>query len=141
VATLGRIPGTDRFSDLERHTNNESIPGALIFRVESSLLYFNVEYVRETILTRVRAESVPPKMVVCDLSASPHVDLQSAGSLHTLADELSASGITLQVVEARSSVRDRLRAAGLDQKLGGINRFRTVAQLVAEFEAPPAIPS
>ncbi len=35
----------DRFTDMERHPTNESIPGVLLFRVESSLLYFNVEYV------------------------------------------------------------------------------------------------
>jgi MFS superfamily sulfate permease-like transporter len=106
----------------------------MIFRVESSLLYFNVDYVRETILARVRAETTSPKLVLCGLLASPHVDLQSASSLHELADELAASGISMQVVEARSSVRDRLRAAELDEKLGGIDRFRTVAQVVADFE-------
>ena len=135
VATLGRIPGTNRFSDLERNPDNKSVPGALIFRVESSLLYFNVEYVRETILARVRADSTPPKLVVLDLSATPHVDLQSGATLNTLADELATTAIGLQVVEARSSVRDRLRAAELDKKLGGIDRFRTVAQVVADFEA------
>jgi SulP family sulfate permease len=38
VAYLGRIPGTNRFSDLERHPDNEPIPGALLFRVEAALL-------------------------------------------------------------------------------------------------------
>src|SRR6185295_16321161 len=123
----------------ERNPDNESVPGVLIVRVESSLLYFNVDYVRDTILARVRAEAVPPKLVVCDLSASPHVDLQSATTLHTLADELVASGISLQVVETRSSVRDRLRAAGLHEKLGGIDRFRTVAQVIEDFEQGTAV--
>src|ERR1041384_7753157 len=53
VARLGRIPGTGRFSALPRHPATEAIPGLLIFRVESSLLYFNVEYVREAILRSV----------------------------------------------------------------------------------------
>jgi MFS superfamily sulfate permease-like transporter len=35
VAFLGRIPGTRRFSDMERHPDNEATPGALIFRPES----------------------------------------------------------------------------------------------------------
>jgi MFS superfamily sulfate permease-like transporter len=105
----------------------------MIFRVEASLLYFNMDHVRDAVLNRVRRESIPPKLVLCDLSASPHVDLQSAEALGRLADELEASGIRLQVVEARSSVRDRLRAEGLDEKLGGIDRFRTVAQVVEHF--------
>ena len=46
IAFLGRIPGSRRYSDIERHPDNENIPGALIFRVESSILYFNTDYVR-----------------------------------------------------------------------------------------------
>lgn len=137
VAFLGRIPGTRRFSDRARHPDNEPVPGVLIFRVEASLLYFNIDYIRERVLDRVRRESVPPRLVLCDLSTSPHVDLQSAHALAGVADELAALGIRMQVVEARASVRDRLRAEGFDEKLGGIDRFQTVAQAVEDFERQP----
>jgi high affinity sulfate transporter 1 len=130
VACLGRIPGTRRFSDRERHKDNELIQGVLIFRPESGLVYFNVDHVCETILDRVRAEPAPPKLVVLDLSAAPRVDLQSAHALGGLADELAAAGSRVQAVEARSTVRDRLRDAGMDGKLGGINRFTSVADVV-----------
>jgi MFS superfamily sulfate permease-like transporter len=133
VALLGRIPGSRRFSDRQRHPDNELIPGVLIFRPESGLLYFNVDHVCATILERVRAEPSPPKMVVLDLSAAPHVDLQSAHALAGLADELTADGIRFQTVEARSSVRDRLRNEAVDNKLGGVNRFTSVADLVDSF--------
>ena len=63
VAFLGRIPGTRRFSDRERHPDNELIPGVLIFRPESGLVYFNMDHVRDTIVDRVRAEATPPKLV------------------------------------------------------------------------------
>jgi hypothetical protein len=53
-----------------------------------------------------------------------------------LADELQAAGARLQVVEARSSVRDRLRAEGVDAKLGAVNRFTSVADAVEEFVKP-----
>jgi high affinity sulfate transporter 1 len=130
VAFLGRIPGTDRFSDRERHSDNELIKGILIFRPESSLVYFNVDHIREVITSRVRAEPTPPQLVVIDLSTAPTVDLQSAQTLAGLSDELQSAGVRLQIVEARSSVRDRLRNEGLDQKLGGINRFTSVANAV-----------
>jgi hypothetical protein len=38
VAFLGRIPGMDRYSDLDRNPDNEPVPGALLFRCEASLL-------------------------------------------------------------------------------------------------------
>jgi MFS superfamily sulfate permease-like transporter len=133
VALLGRISGTRRFSDLERHHDNELIPGVLIFRPESSLLYFNVDHVCDSIVERVRTEPTPPRLVVIDLSASPHVDLQSAHTLARMAEELTAKGIRFCAVEARASVRDRLRAEGADKKLGGVNRFTTVADAVENF--------
>ena len=133
VAQLGRIPGTNRYSDRERNPENQLVPGAIIFRVEASLFYFNVEYVHDSVIEQVN-NSHDVRLVVLDLSTSPHVDLQSAHTLAVLAEELTERGIRLQVVEARSSVRDRLRAEGLDEKLGGINRFRGVAQVIEEFE-------
>ena len=55
VALLGRIPGTRRFSDCERHQDNQLIPGVMIFRPESALVYFNVDNVCDAILSRVHA--------------------------------------------------------------------------------------
>jgi sulfate permease, SulP family len=134
VALLGRIPGTRRFSDRERHPKNEPTPGVLIFRPEASLLYFNIEHICDTIQDRVRSESTPPKLVVLDLSAAPYVDLQSAHTLAALARELAAAGLQMQTVETRSSVRDRLRGEGLDANLGAVNRFASVADAVESFQ-------
>jgi MFS superfamily sulfate permease-like transporter len=140
TAFLGRIPGTRRFSDRARHPDNELIPGVLIFRPESGLVYFNVDHVCETILDRVHAESPAPKLVVLDLSAAARMDLQSAHSLAGMADELNAQGIRFQAVEARSFVRDRLRSEGVDARLGGIDRFTSVADVVDSFQGREAFP-
>jgi high affinity sulfate transporter 1 len=133
VALLGRIPGTRRFSDCDRHPDNELIPGVMIFRPESALIYFNVDNVYEAILSRVRVEATPPKLVVLDLSAAPIVDMQSAHTLASMADELTGMSIHFHAVEPRSSVRDRLRREGVDIKLGGIDRFTTVADVIDHF--------
>jgi high affinity sulfate transporter 1 len=134
VAVLGRIPGTRRFSDHERHPDNELIPGVLIFRPESGLMYFNMDHVRDTIVDRIRAETTPPRLVVLDLSAAPRVDMHSAQMLGSVANELTATGIRVQAVEARSSVRDRLRAQGIDEHVSQINRFTSVADAVEDFQ-------
>src|SRR6266403_463349 len=134
VALLGRIPGTRRFSDCDRHADNELIPRVMIFRPESALIYFNVDNVCDAILNRARAAPKLPKLVVLDLSAAPLVDMQSAHTLAGMADELIAKGIQFHAVEPRSSVRDRLRHEGVDSKLGGVNRFTTVADVIEYFQ-------
>jgi sulfate permease, SulP family len=142
VAQLGRIPGTRRFSDSERHPDNEPVSDVLIVRPESGLVYFNIDHVRDSILDAVHARPTPPRLVVIDLSASPHVDVQSAEVLAELGDELGAEGIQVQAVEARASVRDRLRTAGADAKLGGVNRFRSVADVLdAAADDTPSAPA
>ena len=134
VGLLGRIPGTRRFSDCERHPDNELIPNVQIFRPESGLVYFNVDNVYEAILDHINAGSALPKLVILDLSAAPLIDLQSAYTLAAMADELTAKGVRFQAVEPRSSVRDRLRHEGIDGKLGGINRFTSVADVIDHFQ-------
>ena len=67
-------------------------------------------------------------------ATAAHVEMQSAHTLAELAEELKAAGSPVQLVEARSSVRDRLRNEALDAKLGGINRFTTVADAVESFQ-------
>ena len=60
VTELARIPGTTHFADRVPPPENESIPGVLVVRCESSLLYFNVEFVRERLFEMLIAFSEPP---------------------------------------------------------------------------------
>jgi high affinity sulfate transporter 1 len=134
VAFLGRIPGTRRFSDQERHPDNEPTPGILAFRVESSIFYFNTEHVFDAVMNRLDTAKQPIKLVVCDLSTSPAVDLAGARLFLTLYEELARHGVTLRLVEARSSVRDMLRLEGVEDKVGRIDRFHSLADVIENPE-------
>ena len=91
-------------------------------RPEASLLYVNARSVLETVMASVLENGSKIRAVVCDLSASPYLDLAGARILHALHDELAAQGIALQIVGARGRVRDLLRADGLAEKVGGLER-------------------
>jgi MFS superfamily sulfate permease-like transporter len=134
VAFLGRIPGTRRFSDLARHQDNERIPGVLAFRVESGIVYFNVDHVFRVVLDRVEAELKTLRLVICDLSTSPNIDLAGAKMLLELQTELAKRGVILHLVEAHASVRDLLRIEGAEERVGRIDRFETVADVIEHFQ-------
>ena len=132
VAFLGRIPGTGSYSDLARHPENETLPGAIAFRPEVSVIYVNADAVLEAVLRRVSDRDAPDiRLVVCDLSASPYLDLAGAHMLRELHAELSRRNISLRVVGARGRVRDLLRADGMEEKLGGLDRAVTLDRLLA----------
>ncbi len=115
---------------MARHPENEAVPGVLAFRVEASLVYFNVDHVLETVLGRVQ---IDPELrrVVYDLSNTPYVDVAGARMLKRLHDELASKKIEFRVVGAHSEVRDRLRFEKLQDWVGPINRHVTLGQAVA----------
>jgi sulfate permease, SulP family len=136
VAFLGRVPGTNSFSDLARHSDNEELPNVIAFRPEASLLYVNADSVLEAVLHRVsESDLTKVRLVVCDLSASPHVDLAGSRMLHQLHDELTRLGIELRIVAARGRVRDLLRADGIGEKVGGLNRLVTLDGLLGGLQS------
>jgi sulfate permease, SulP family len=132
VAFLGRIPGTNNYSDLDRHPENEALPGVIAFRPEASLIYVNADTVLESVLGRVRAADPRDlNLVVCDLSTAPYIDLAGSRMLHELHGELIGRGIALRIVGAHGSVRDLLRADGVEGKVGKLDRVVTVVDLLS----------
>jgi len=132
VAFLGRIPGTNSYSDLARHPENEALAGVIIFRPEASVMYINADAVLESVLSRLGTAGVSDiRLMVCDLSASPYLDLAGSRMLHELHRELAVRGIAFRIVGARGRVRDLLRADGMDKKVGGLDRIMSVDRLVS----------
>jgi high affinity sulfate transporter 1 len=130
VAFLGRIPGTSSYSDVARHSDNEPLTEAIVFRPEASLIYVNADYVKDAVFDRVQAAPAGLRLVVCDLSASPYLDLAGSRILHELHGELARRGVGLRIVGAHGAVRDLLRADGLDAKVGGLDRAATLDGLL-----------
>jgi sulfate permease, SulP family len=127
VAFLGRVPGTDSYSDMDRHPENEPLRDVIVFRPEASLIYVNADAVLETVLTRLR--QAPPasiRLIVCDLSAAPYLDLAGCRMLHELHAGLAGRGIPLRIIGAHGSTRDLLRADGIEAKVGGVDRRLTL---------------
>ena len=133
VAFLGRVPGTNSYSDIARHPENEDIGDVIAFRPEASLMYINADVVLEAVLRRLRTKDrLGTRLVICDLSASPYIDLAGSRMLHELHAELSARGIALRIVGARGRLRDLLRADGIGEKIGVLDRTVTLDSLIAE---------
>jgi MFS superfamily sulfate permease-like transporter len=129
VAFLGRIPRTRSYSDLARHPENEPLPHVIAFRPEASLLYVNADSVFASVMERL-ALTRDIRLVVCDLSASPQIDLAGSRMLHQLHLDLARQGIALRIVGAHGRVRDLLRAEGIGEKVGGLDRLVTLDDLL-----------
>ena len=135
VSVLGRIPGTNEFGGIDRHPENETVPGVLACRVDGDLLYFNVESILNEIVDHGRKGDPPIELVVFDLTTSNHVDLAGARMLRNLHQELRSQGIALKLVGAHGDVRDLLRLDGLEKLVGRIDRRLTLETIMRQQEA------
>ncbi|MEW6268275.1 MAG: SulP family inorganic anion transporter [Thermodesulfobacteriota bacterium] len=132
MAVLGRIPGTDRFGDLERHPENETFAGVLIVRIEGGLFYFNVDSVKDRLLATVDERKEPLELLLLDLSSSPQIDLAGVRMLGEVHDRLRDRGIDLELAEVHAAVRELLRAEGMERRFGKIDRTTTCASVLEE---------
>lgn len=131
---LGRIPGSDLYSDLARHPENETVPGIMVFRANAGLFYANVPKIKEDLLAAIERQAAPVKLVIFDLSSSPYSDIAAAEMLLDLQTELQERGITLKLSNLTGEVRDLLRRDGLDLKFD-IGPRAGVESIVREWSA------
>ncbi|HEX7897146.1 MAG TPA: SulP family inorganic anion transporter [Planctomycetota bacterium] len=139
TAELGRVPGTNHFADLSRHPENERMPDVVVFRPEASLLYFNVEHVREKFQELVEARGDGLRLAVFFMGSVPALDLAGVEFLEELQHELAERGIALRLAETRGQVRDVLLRAGLDRRGLPVVPHQPVVAVIAEWRGgPPA---
>ena len=129
IADLGRLPGTDRFVDITHAPEAELLTDVLALRIETAMLYFNVENVRKEIVGRVATGSAI-RTVVLDLSASPNIDLAGVRMLGQLHKELQTTGIAFRLAGVHGNVRQFLQVEELDGVIEGAAARMKVADLV-----------
>jgi sulfate permease, SulP family len=138
MAVLGKIPGTNLYSDMLRHPDNQLVEGVLILRPESSVLYFNIGHIRDDIRKQMGNHIENLNLVILDLSSANYVDISGARFLLQLEDELEKKGIGFRIVDALGSVRDILRAEGMEKEIGHISRKMTINEIIADFRSEQA---
>jgi sulfate permease, SulP family len=132
VTPLGRVPGTDQFTALERHPANEVPAGVVILRVESGLLFANAQHVRAAIEASLSGDT---RAVVVDGETTPYIDVSGAAMLRELRDRLAERGIRLLWARELGSVHEELAQDDDDDP---IEIFPTVADALAAVEPPRA---
>jgi high affinity sulfate transporter 1 len=137
VAFLGRLPGSGRYSDSARHDGVEPLVGVIAFRPEASLLYINAETILDTVLVALE-RSPGVRLVACDLSASPYIDLAGARMLRDLHDELALRRVTFCIVGAHAQLRELLRAEGLAEKTDSDQWLRSLDSVLGDDQSNPA---
>ena len=133
VAVLGKVPGTaGQYGDLERHPDNQQLPGIVILRVESSLFFANADAVSQNV--RAHAATKGTRVVVLDAETAPTIDVTAVHMLAELAENLAREGVRLLVTREIGQVRDVVRRVATDTTPEGV--YPTVQAAVQAAQRP-----
>jgi SulP family sulfate permease len=117
IAIVGRLPGTEHFRNVERHSV-ETYPHVLAVRIDESLYFVNVRYIETFLLNKIAdSEQLEHILLIC--TATNFIDASGLEMLETLSDNLHAIGVTLHLAEVKGPVMDSLKDTAFLQNMTG----------------------
>jgi SulP family sulfate permease len=133
-ALLGRMPGRDGLYKLHREPRAKAIPGLVIYLVQSPLVFFNIDYIRDRIRWIVDRLQRSTRWFILDAEAVTTIDSTAAAVLDEIREELSQRQIRLGLANLHSQPRRLLGRAGLLASVGPEMVFERAEDAALSFE-------
>jgi len=132
-ALLGRIEGRHGFYKLHRRRDARPDPGIVLCMIQGSLLFFNVDYVRERLREHMNAMPADTRWFVIDASAITQVDSTAATMLLEQHAEFADRGVALGIAELHSDPLGILQRAGVIEQIGAPMVFDDLEEILPAF--------
>jgi len=91
-AVLGRIPGTNDYFDKTTRPEAETFEGLVIYRFDSSLVFFNADHFKTRATTVVQDAPAPVRVFLLDAGTMPYLDTTGAAVLDRLHGDFERDG-------------------------------------------------
>ncbi|WAC25087.1 SulP family inorganic anion transporter [Blastomonas sp. SL216] len=135
AAVVGRVPGTEHFRNILRHSVFTD-PRILTIRIDESLTYLNARWLEEFVLEQV-AEHPQLQHLVLMASAVNAIDASALESLEAINHRLGDAGVALHLSEVKGPVMDALERSHLIGDLTGqvwLSQNEAFAQLIEQMQ-------
>ena len=134
IATVGLVPGTEHFRNVQRHDVLVS-PRLVCLRVDASMFFANARAIEDRINAEV-ATRPDLQHVLLQCSAVNDIDASALESLETIAARLKDAGIRLHFSEIKGPVMDKLKSSHLLEHLHGrvfLTNYQAIQALTPEI--------
>ena len=138
-ATLGRMAGVKGFHNIEDYPEATTIPGLLLYRFDSNIVFFNADYFKQRVLSAIAASKTPVEWVVVDASPVNVLDVTAIQKIDELREELAARGIVLAHARAKRNLARFFRGDWMEKRLESerVHDFPTLKAAVHAFRHRP----
>ncbi|MGB4336321.1 MAG: SulP family inorganic anion transporter [Chromatiaceae bacterium] len=127
---LGIVPGLDGYNDLELSRESRPVPGALLYRFEAPLLFFNAELFKSRVLSLVDATDPKPAYFVLSMESISQLDTTGALAIKEVHAQLQGRGIQFMIARPKLY----MSRFGHPDWLGDAFIFRSVRAAVEAIE-------
>ena len=100
-AVLGRVKGRKGFHSIADYPDAKTIPGLLLYRFDSNLVFYNADYLKARVRAAVAAQKTPVEWVVVDASSINIVDATGLRKFDELREELAAVGVSVYIARVK----------------------------------------
>jgi SulP family sulfate permease len=136
-AVIGRMPDKESYRNIEFYPEVETVPGLLIYRFDSALIFTNADFfekeIREHISEQNAASDVTVQGVLINAETMNEIDTTGTDILIDLSESLDKDGIHLALAKVRDPVRVMMRLSGTEEAIGAENFYASVSEGVQAF--------
>jgi MFS superfamily sulfate permease-like transporter len=91
-AVLGRVAGQKGFHNVADYPEARTIPGLLLYRFDSNVVFYNADYFKTRVRAAIAAQRTPVEWVVVDASSVDVIDVTGLRKIDELRQELATAG-------------------------------------------------
>jgi len=136
IELLGRVPDLPGFHAVERHPAARMIPGLLIFRFNSPIVFFNAPLFKREVMAAVDAAGPELKWFVLDMLPVTTVDATGLYTANDVIDALAARGVSVILAGRQTEWAQWRQRRGLAPQ--EVRSFPTLRQAVRAFRTETA---
>jgi high affinity sulfate transporter 1 len=137
TAIIGRMPDKESYRDIALYPDVETVPGLLIYRFDSALIFSNAEFFEKEIHRHINAQNdamdIKVRRVLINAETMNDIDTTGTDQLIDLYEKLEKEGIELAFAKVKDPVRDRMRLSGAEQVIGVENFYSSVSAGVRAY--------
>jgi len=135
IASLGKLPNTNYYRNVERFPQVEQRPDILVMRFDAPLYFANTDYFKDKLMQLVQLKGHQLKLVILNAEAINSLDSSAVHMLVDCVSEFRDAGINIYMAGPIGPVRDIMYKTGLIDLIGEGNMFMHVHDAVAHYDS------
>jgi MFS superfamily sulfate permease-like transporter len=133
IEILGTVEGFPGFHSIERHPEATTIPGLMLLRFNSPIVFFNAPYFRRGVMAAAQAAGPSLKWLVLDMLPITMIDATGLYTADEVADTLQERGVVLAGAGRQTEWRIWAESRRRAPKERKIHMYPTMQEAIRTF--------